>query len=498
MSHLPGILLIDDDADDRRLVALVLAGAFGDVDVVEVADAVALVRAMNEGRFGIVLTEHELTWIRAGDVLRLMRDLRPDCPVVVVTGGPIEKVSAELLPLAPDGLVPKSSAGLADLPQTLRAALFHVRRRQAATAPDAGYRRLLDALPVGVFVASRDGTLLDANPALASILGHARAEDCIQRSLDDLFATRGDAEAWRAGLTAATGVTTVEVPLRRADGSTVRAQLSAWLGGGGPAGQIQGLVEDRSTAHAAQQALAKRNEELARSSAELEEMAYVVSHDLRQPLTQVVRYLDLLAKEAASKLGADGRGFLEHARRGAGRLEEMVDAVLRCARIESRGEAFTAVDLQALLARVIEQLAAEREAAGAQVTSAPLPTLPADVTQMELLFQNLLSNAFKFRDEATPRVHLEAEDAGEHWHLRFRDNGIGIDPKDAQRVFVMFQRLHTEAEYPGTGIGLAVCRRIVSRHGGRIWVESQPGKGATFHVTLAKRPPAGASAQREE
>jgi PAS domain S-box-containing protein len=500
MSHLPRVLLIDESSEDRELIALVLAGAFGEVEVEEVGDAAALARAVTAGRFGVVLTEHELSWIKSKDVLRLIRDLRPDCPVVVVTGRPIERVASEVLHLAPDGVVPKTSAGLAGLARVLRSALFHARRRSAEASPDTPYRALLETLPVGVFVASEAGTLLDVNPALAALLGYVRPEDCAQRPLDGLFVARAEAEAFRAGLASGPGPAPVEARLRRGDGSTVWVRISAWraAGEGEAAARIHGLVEDRTEGRAADEELARRTAALARSNAELDEMAYVVSHDLSKPLGQIARFLEMLDQEAGARLGKDSRSLLEQARRSAGRLEAMVDAVLRCARVESRGAAFVPVELDAVLERVLGRLAEEIREAGAEVVRAPLPVVRADESQIEQMFQNLLDNALKFRATRPLRIEVAAADEGEHWHLEFRDNGLGIEAGDAERVFVIFQRLHTESEVPGSGIGLALCRRIVSRHGGRIWVESLPGQGSTFHVTLPKRPPAPAGERREE
>jgi signal transduction histidine kinase len=216
-------------------------------------------------------------------------------------------------------------------------------------------------------------------------------------------------------------------------------------------------------------------------------MAYAISHDLRQPLHQVIRLLELLGQEAGQRLGDDGEALLDQARQSAERLDGMVEAVLRCARIESSNEAFVTVDLDAVLSRVLERLEPERAAAGAEITRGPLPQVQGDEAQLEQLLQNLLDNALKFRGRASARVHVEADDDGDFWHLRVRDNGIGIAPQDAERIFQLFQRLHTSREAPGSGIGLAVCRRVVARHGGRIWVESSPGEGATFHFTLAKQ-----------
>jgi light-regulated signal transduction histidine kinase (bacteriophytochrome) len=220
-------------------------------------------------------------------------------------------------------------------------------------------------------------------------------------------------------------------------------------------------------------------------------MIYVVSHDLQQPLNVVGRFLDLLAERDADGLSEVGREYLEHAISGAANLQRMMDAILRYARIDSRAQRFEQVDLDGVRDRIVDQLEEEISASGAVVTSEELPTVQADEAQMEQLFQNLLSNALKFRGDLQPEIHISVDERPEEWVLAFHDNGIGIDPRSANRIFLMFQRLHTQEEFPGTGIGLAVCKRIVARHGGRIWVESQPGNGATFFVALPRRSAAG-------
>ena len=506
MSHLPPILLVDDSADDRELLSLLLRGAFGEVLIEEAADAAALARALSTGRFGAVLTEHELPWIRSGDLLRLIHDLRPHCPVLVVTSRPIERVAAEIVHLAPDGLIPKNASGFVALPRALRAALLAARRRidDAGAAPAS--RRLLDALPAGVFTISAQGTLEDANPALARLLGFERTADCVQRSFAALFAAVSEGEAQGEALLASVAkeerVDAVAVRLRRFDGTLVPAEISLWRAPGAPAGAgaIQGMVAPRSSGGAVESTLAERTAALARSQAELEEMAYAVSHDLRQPLTQVVRYLDLFAEESAGLSGKRDTQLLDQARASACRLEEMVDAVLRLARIESREEGFGEVDLEALVGRVVARLEPERAAQDGRIEHGPLPVVRGDEAQLELLFQNLLDNALKFHAAEPPVIRIEridrieriersdaADDEGV-WHIRVEDNGVGIPEKDAERIFALFQRLHTASESPGTGIGLALCRRVVARHGGRIWVESRPGGGSIFHFTLARRP----------
>jgi signal transduction histidine kinase len=487
MSHLPAILLVDDSADDRELLALVLRGAFGEIQIEEAADAAGLARAISSGRFGAVLTEHELPWIRSGDLLRLLHDLRPECPVLVVTGRPIERVAAEIVHLAPDGLIPKSASGLVALPRALRAALLAARRRFGAAHTDGASRRLLDALPAGVLLISAQGTVEDANPALARLLGFASAADCVQRSFAELFAAPAEGEALLARVAEEESVDAVAVRLRRFDATIAAAEISLWRAAGG-AGAIQGMVASRPSAGTVESTLAERTAALARSQTELEEMAYAVSHDLRQPLTQVVRFLDLFAEKSAEGSAKEGARLLDEARASAARLEEMVDAVLRLARIESCAEKFAQVDLEPLVARVAARLEPQRAALDGRIEHAALPSVQGDAAQLELLFLNLLDNALKFHAADPPRIRIDAEEETDVWHIRVEDNGAGIPAKDAERIFTLFQRLHTASEAPGTGIGLALCRRVVAHHGGRIWVEARPGGGSTFHLTLAHRP----------
>ncbi|HVS65579.1 MAG TPA: ATP-binding protein [Thermoanaerobaculia bacterium] len=483
MSLLPRILLLDESADDRELVSLILRGAFGEVDIEEVRDAAALARAVSAGRFGAVLTEYALSWIESRDLLRLIRDLRPECPVLVVTDQPIAEIATELLHLSPDGLIPKTSTGWVGLPRALRLALYSSRRRAGV---EPGARRLLDGLPVGVFVASADGTVLDSNPAFASLLGYPSPEECAYRPLADLFVSRGDAEDLLARL-GPDRVEALDVRLRRADGGTTRAWLQAWRVAAvkGEIDHIEGLLTER--AGGGELAPSGRTWAGGAVGGEAEEMAYTVSHDLRQPLNQVIRLLQLLEEETGAELRDDAGALLDHARESAERLDGMIEAVLRCARIESATAAFTAVDLDAALERVLERVEPQRAASGAKIERGSLPVVRGDEFQLEQLLQNLIENALKFRSKQPPKIQVDAVEEEGHWHLRVRDNGIGIPPADTERVFQLFQRLHTTDEVPGSGIGLAVCRRIVARHGGRIWVEPNKGGGSRFHATLAKR-----------
>jgi light-regulated signal transduction histidine kinase (bacteriophytochrome) len=224
-----------------------------------------------------------------------------------------------------------------------------------------------------------------------------------------------------------------------------------------------------------------------RAAAELRDFAHVVSHDLQAPLGRIDRYARLLAESLGERLGAIPRGHLEQLRRSAEQMQAMLDAILEYARVESRGGSFERVDLEAVLDQVREVLGSELEGSGAVLANEPLPTVEADRSQMVRLFQNLIANAVKFRGGEPPSIRVAAQENGDGWDLLVIDNGIGIPAADQERVFGMFERLHSESEIPGSGVGLAICKRIAERHGGSIRVESGPGRGSTFIVHLPHR-----------
>lgn len=233
-------------------------------------------------------------------------------------------------------------------------------------------------------------------------------------------------------------------------------------------------------------------EELARSNSDLEQFAYVASHDLQEPLRMVASYTQLLARRYRGRLDADADEFISFAVDGVKRMQALINDLLAFSRVGTRGEAFEPTDTNDVMARVLRDLGTAIQDAGAEVTHEPLPTITADAVQLGQVFQNLLSNAIKFRPpDRIPRVHVSARRDHSEWIFSVADNGIGIEPEYAERIFLLFQRLHGRDEYPGTGIGLAICRKIVERHGGRIWFDSTPGRGTTFHFSVRVRPGAG-------
>jgi PAS domain S-box-containing protein len=247
------------------------------------------------------------------------------------------------------------------------------------------------------------------------------------------------------------------------------------------------IFDDITERKKAEAALREAHEELKRSNAELEQFAYVASHDLQEPLRMVASYTQLLARRYEAKLDGDAREFMAYVVDGAARMKQLIEDLLAYSRVGTKGAAFAPVAAEAALRRALYNLRTAIEEASAVVTHDPMPTVPADEVQLGQLLQNLIANALKFRSPSVPRIHIGVAEGPVEYTFEVRDNGIGIEPQYYERIFMVFQRLHNKGEYPGTGIGLAICKKVVERHGGRIWVRSRPGEGSSFFFTLPKQ-----------
>ncbi|HVE12526.1 MAG TPA: ATP-binding protein, partial [Elusimicrobiota bacterium] len=247
---------------------------------------------------------------------------------------------------------------------------------------------------------------------------------------------------------------------------------------------LLGISEDITERKAAENALLQKTRELERSNAELEQFAYIASHDLQEPLRKIMLYCQMLEQSYRGRLDAQADGMVDVVLRAAQRMQTLIQDLLSYAHVSRGEQPRQVVESRLAYEEALGNLEALAAQCGADIRCDPLPRVMADRSQLVQLFQNLLGNALKFRGSRPPEVRVHADRKGKQWQFSIQDNGIGIAPQYLERIFVIFQRLHARDVYPGTGIGLAICKKIVERHDGRIWAESTPGKGSTFRFTL--------------
>ena len=271
---------------------------------------------------------------------------------------------------------------------------------------------------------------------------------------------------------------------QRKDGSLMDADLSMQGLDIGGRRRLLLSMRDITERKQAEEALKERSQELERSNADLEQFAYVASHDMQEPLRMISGYTQLLAKRYKGRLDTDADDFIGFAVDGASRMQRLIKDLLVYSRVDMRGAVLEPTDVEVQLDGALANLRLRIEESGAVISRDPLPTVMADPMQLLRVLQNIMSNAVKFRSAEAPRIHVSARRQGQEWVFSVRDNGIGIAPEYQQQVFMAFRRLHGPQRYPGSGIGLAVCKKVVDRHSGRIWIEPQPGKGSIFYFTM--------------
>jgi signal transduction histidine kinase len=375
------------------------------------------------------------------------------------------------------------------------------RAEKALQDSERRYRRLFEAMAEGValheMVYDETGTpvdyvIVDANPAYQDQSGIA-LETALGQRASELYGTGLPPYLDEYAHVAMTGEpTTFEVyfsPLHK------HFRISVFSPA---AGQFATVFEDITARKRTEQEIKHYTKALERSNADLQQFAYVVSHDLKAPLRMVKSFVGLLQKALQDQLNAKTEEYIHYVVDGVEQMEALIAALLDYARVDTRGQDPVPTDAEDVLAQVLRTLVFDIEMCNAEVTHDPLPTVLADPTQLAQLFQNLIDNALKFSGDDPPRVHItatplskpaqgqgEGNAVSDVWRFAVCDHGIGIALQDHARIFGVFQRLHTRGEYEGTGIGLAICKKIVERHGGRIWVESEVGEGTTFYFTLS-------------
>ncbi|WP_287587158.1 PAS domain S-box protein [Candidatus Borrarchaeum sp.] len=335
----------------------------------------------------------------------------------------------------------------------------------------------------------QDGLLKFANSKMVETTGFS-LEDAIEKPFINFVAPEYKElviDRYKKRLSGKEVSNKYEIELFSRDGRKIPIEISASVieYEGRPADMA--ILRDITERREAEEKLKQTLEELSRSNSELEKFAYITSHDLQEPLRMVASFLQLLEHRYKDKLDEDANEFIAFAVDGANRLKGMIKDLLTYSRVGTRGKSFELFDSKEALDLALINLKMAIEESNAVITNDLLPNIMADRSQLIQLFQNLIGNAIKFRGKALPRVHVSARQEGSDWIFSVRDNGIGVDPKYFDRIFDVFQRLHSRDEYPGSGIGLSICKKIVERHNGRIWVESQPENGSTFFFTIPLR-----------
>ncbi len=363
------------------------------------------------------------------------------------------------------------------------AAIIDITERLLARAADDRLAAIVESSDDAILSKTPDGIITTWNKGAQRLFGYA-PEEAVGRHVRMLVPERH--RAADPELLAASGaIERFDAVRRRRNGSEIDVSVTV-----SPMRDSRGELAGTSAILRDVSELKRRDAELRRSNAELEQFAYVASHDLQEPLRMIANYTELLAQRYQGRLDERADRYIRYASEGSRRMQRLVADLLAYSRVGSQGKEPAVVSSQGVLERVLALLQDRLATAGAVVTHGALPAVLADDLQLGQLFQNLIGNAVKFRSDQPPRVTIAAERDGVFWTFAITDNGIGMDMHHTERIFQMFQRLHERGQFEGSGIGLAIAKRIVERHGGRIWVQSVPGEGSTFRFTLPAAPEA--------
>lgn len=479
----PRVLIIDDDPQDRSLTSVVLSHRFPKAQVQEIDGFQAFDRELRRAAFDLVVTEMRLAWSDGFQILESIQKATSRIPVVAFTNLRDEETAVQGMRAGFADFVFKSSKGYLRLPDAAVEALEQAEQQLLVARSEPWLGTLLDRANVGAFRTTLDQRLIESTPALLRLLGVRNMQDALRIRLPEPFFAAEDRAELRERLGNERALQSREVQLKRPEGGNVWLSLTELLLlDVDDEMVIDSLVQDVSHLKTREDGLRSRVEELERSNADLSEFAYIASHELQEPLRMVEKFGSILAEDFGRKLGTEGGELLGFVVDGARRMQGLIDDLLALSRINSEGQDFEECDCGELVEQALGNLEDRLEDNQAKVEVEPLPTIEADVSQLVQLWQNLLSNAIKFRGLEAPRIRIAAEKAEEEWVFSVEDNGVGIEPEEAETVFTIFRRLHPDL--PGTGLGLTICKRIVDRHGGRIWVEAGPSGGSIFRFTI--------------
>ena len=511
------VLLLEDSKLDADLAAAYLKNSGLVCEITRVETEEQFAQALASNAFDLILADYALPDFDGQSALEMVRKASADIPFIFVSGVLGEEVAIDSLRQGATDYVVKNRLERLG-PAVKRALSEQVERRErqrtetALREAEMRHRLLVDSVQeYALFMTDAEGRITLWNRGAERLFGYLEGE-VLGKPVQRLYPAEAEIESaeirGEPKITLEDGHAVNERWLLRRDG----AQF--WSGGvttpvWDESGQLQGHAtvirdnterkraeeeradllgrEQQARADAEQRAaeLTEANAALARSNAQLEQFAYAASHDLQEPLRMVKSFTQLLAQRYKGKLDAKAEEMLHFIEAGSGRMQRLVDDLLSYSRVlHDREQGKQLVDLNALVEEVLFYFSSKLEETGAEVTREVLPSVLGNSERIGLVLQNLLSNALKYQDSRPPRIHISATRHDNEYIISVRDNGIGFDPQYADRIFGLFKRLHRAEEYPGTGVGLALCKQIIEQHGGRIWADSKPGQGSTFFFSL--------------
>ncbi|MCC6202254.1 MAG: hypothetical protein IT494_04545 [Gammaproteobacteria bacterium] len=470
------ILIIDENETDRELLTLSLRSQLPNVDVLQANSATEFATHLATGALDALIADAVIDWGSPFELADVARRRNGACAAILFTNAAQSVADDACIGRLIDLNLVKDSAGFLQLPKKLeRVVAKQLELTQILS--DHATAIGLESMPVPNFVLDSQGRLCTGNEAFEDLL-HLPRYRYIGARIDQLFSAAGQAEAWVPALLAGDvepGAITTDVSVRSDLAAVTGFRMVVWpLARDGSSGRHwSGILVTN-------QSLSPAEASLALAESATVPLQQALSHDLQQPLQIVIRQASWLIEKHGALLATDALESVRHIHASSLRMQEMLDGVTALYRIGQVPQRFDTVALDQVVRQALENLAVAIEDSAATVETGPLPTLTGNRGQLVQLFQNLIANGIKFCRDRLPRIKISAVTTEHGWRVRIEDNGIGIAAEDTLRIFELYQRLHSEDEFPGTGVGLALCKRIMESHGGKISVESAPGKGSVF------------------
>ncbi|MBI3666922.1 MAG: PAS domain S-box protein [Acidobacteria bacterium] len=485
------ILILEHAAADGQLIEHELRKSDIHYYAKRVETRDALSQEIRESAPDLILSDYSLPLFDAIAAMELAKQLAPLTPFIIVTGSPEEAAfECPKNGVAVDVIreqLARVGPAVKGLLERKRFQEEKERVEEKLRQSEEIFRRIVETAGEGIWIIDPEDKATFVNHRMAEMLGYT-VDEMMGRPVFDFMDEEGRAFLRSALARRRQGIAEqYDFRFQRQDGTDLLVIVSAtpFFDKDGHYAGALAMITDITDRKHAEQELAAKAEELARSNAELEQFAHIASHDLKEPLRTVASFVQLLARRYQGKLDPNADQYIALVVQGVKRMQEMIQGLLLYSQVGAPRKSGP-VACEAEIGRVLANLQLAIEESGAQVVYDPLPTVVVEPQQLCHLFQNLIGNALKFHGAQPPQVRVSAKEKEKEWLFSVRDNGIGIAPQYSDRIFAIFQRLHQKEEYPGTGIGLAICKKIVEGYGGRIWVESEPGKGSVFYFTLPR------------